>query len=435
MTLRNYSNTAVQTTLTAGISAGALSLTVADATGYPAVPFAIVLDAGSATDEEVVFVTAKVGTTFTITRGADGTTAKAHASGATVIHAAIAGDFTDLQAAGLRYTYATGTLTLAVQPAVGDTITVGSLTYTYIDTFTFPGPGDIVIGVDLAETQANTVSSVNQGVGTTFPDAGATAFSGNVSIVVSAAVGTAGNGVVTTSVFTNAANHFDQASLAGGMDGTDSGHIQAQTSTLTGSSAAAPILRIQSAPGTDEFAQENIVDIVDGDGNPLINVDGGGNFYTFRDMRLVDPDHSATFRVGADKKVYIRIADTEGPYQVWIDSDPDDILIFSLRPFASKTVQINAASAGSVALEIDAAGIEGDTTDLIQVYGNFNFDLVFRLMQSGAVVIAQHVAPGDAQLNTGDMALWFDQTPSAAKLMIKAKDSDGTVVTGEVALT
>lgn len=95
---RNYSNIALDTTLTAGITAGALSCVVASAAGWPAAPFAAVLDPGLVT-EEVVEVTVKVGTTFTITRAFDGTTAQAHALGAVVRHAAIAGDFTDLQAA------------------------------------------------------------------------------------------------------------------------------------------------------------------------------------------------------------------------------------------------------------------------------------------------------------------------------------------------
>jgi hypothetical protein len=96
---RNYSNIAIDTTLSAGIGAGDLSLTVASASGWPAAPFAAVLDPGSLTAEEVVQVTVKAGTTWTITRGFDGTTAAAHLAGVTVRHAAIAGDFTDLQAA------------------------------------------------------------------------------------------------------------------------------------------------------------------------------------------------------------------------------------------------------------------------------------------------------------------------------------------------
>lgn len=97
--MANYSNIAVQTTLAGAIGAGDLSITVADPSGYPAAPFRIVLDPGSPTAEEVAQVTAVAGATFTVTRGYDGTTAKSHTAGATVIHAAVAADFTDLQAA------------------------------------------------------------------------------------------------------------------------------------------------------------------------------------------------------------------------------------------------------------------------------------------------------------------------------------------------
>lgn len=96
---RNYSNIAFDTTLVAGIAAGDLSMVVASAAGWPAVPFAAVIDPGSLTVEEVVQVTNVAGTTFTITRGFDGTTAAAHSAAAVVRHSAIAGDFTDLQAA------------------------------------------------------------------------------------------------------------------------------------------------------------------------------------------------------------------------------------------------------------------------------------------------------------------------------------------------
>lgn len=111
---RNYSNIALDTTLVAGILAGDLTCVVASAAGWPAAPFAAVLDPGSLTIEEVVQVTLVVGTTFTITRGFDGTTAAAHSLGATVRHSAIAGDFTDLQAALLNvaYTNVANTFTL-----------------------------------------------------------------------------------------------------------------------------------------------------------------------------------------------------------------------------------------------------------------------------------------------------------------------------------
>lgn len=97
MTARIYSNTAFATSLVSGITAAATSLVVSDATGYPAAPFALVIDPGSVTSEEIMLVTAKSGATFTVTRGYDGTTAKVHAAGALVIHAAIADDFRGMQ--------------------------------------------------------------------------------------------------------------------------------------------------------------------------------------------------------------------------------------------------------------------------------------------------------------------------------------------------
>lgn len=97
--MTNYSNIAVQTTLAAPIGAGDLTLAVVDASGYPAAPFRIVLDPGSVVAEEVCEVTNVAATVFTVTRGFDGTTAKSHAGGATVIHAVVAADLTDLQAA------------------------------------------------------------------------------------------------------------------------------------------------------------------------------------------------------------------------------------------------------------------------------------------------------------------------------------------------
>ena len=43
-------------------------------------------------------------------------------------------------------------------------------------------------------------------------------------------------------------------------------------------------------------------------------------------------------------------------------------------------------------------------------------------------------APADAELQAGDIALWYDDTNAAAKLVIKAKTANGTVVNGNVAL-
>jgi hypothetical protein len=44
-------------------------------------------------------------------------------------------------------------------------------------------------------------------------------------------------------------------------------------------------------------------------------------------------------------------------------------------------------------------------------------------------------APADGSMVNSSVALWLDDTPAATKLMVKAKDSAGTVRTAAIALT
>ena len=92
MPKRNYSNTATPQTLSGAVSDTATTLTVGSTAGYPEVPFLLGLERGTA-NEEVVLCTAKTGTTFTVTRAYDGTTAQAHAAGTLVEHTVAAIDY------------------------------------------------------------------------------------------------------------------------------------------------------------------------------------------------------------------------------------------------------------------------------------------------------------------------------------------------------
>lgn len=58
-----------------------------------------------------------------------------------------------------------------------------------------------------------------------------------------------------------------------------------------------------------------------------------------------------------------------------------------------------------------------------------------RVNKDGYFMTRKTAAPADADLATSEMALWLDDTAGAAKLMIKAKNASGTVVTGSVSLT
>lgn len=83
----NFSNE-YESTLSAGIDADDTSLSVASATGAPTANFRIRID------DEYLLVTNVAGTTFTVTRGIEGSTAVSHSSAAVVTHVLTAGGLT-----------------------------------------------------------------------------------------------------------------------------------------------------------------------------------------------------------------------------------------------------------------------------------------------------------------------------------------------------
>ena len=99
---RNFSATAIQTTLVNSISSAATgdtttSVAVVSVSGFPStVPYTLILDPDGS-KEEVVTVTAASSTTLTITRGQDNTPAVAHAAGTSVRHGVSGRDFKEEQ--------------------------------------------------------------------------------------------------------------------------------------------------------------------------------------------------------------------------------------------------------------------------------------------------------------------------------------------------
>lgn len=87
---RDFSGAPTETTITAGINASDVSISIASATGWPTGSqgkFYVVIDPGTASEEKIL-VQSRSGTTLTIAsaadRGADDTTAASHSSGATI---------------------------------------------------------------------------------------------------------------------------------------------------------------------------------------------------------------------------------------------------------------------------------------------------------------------------------------------------------------
>lgn len=93
MARRYYSSTAVATTLSASANNSTTSITVTALSGFPvSTPWTAIIDPDTAS-EEVVTVTNVSGTTLTVTRGVDGTSAVSHNSGAVFRHGVSARDF------------------------------------------------------------------------------------------------------------------------------------------------------------------------------------------------------------------------------------------------------------------------------------------------------------------------------------------------------
>jgi hypothetical protein len=128
MATRYYSSVAAETTLVASITNGNTSIQIASATGLPALtPFTLALDYESAS-EELVEVTAVAGTTLTVTRGIDGTSAAAHNAGARVRHVSSARDFSDSRTHEQSATNVHGTAVGSAVVGTNDTQTLSNKT-------------------------------------------------------------------------------------------------------------------------------------------------------------------------------------------------------------------------------------------------------------------------------------------------------------------
>ena len=134
---RLYSSVSVETILSASITSSQTSMAVSTGTGS-ALLGGVVLAAGNVdqftvaidpdtVNEEIVFITANSGDTFTIVRGRAGTSQITHASGATVRHVLTSDDLdyfnTALQPTQLT---AKGALITATAASTASTLSVGS---------------------------------------------------------------------------------------------------------------------------------------------------------------------------------------------------------------------------------------------------------------------------------------------------------------------
>ena len=133
--------------------------------------------------------------------------------------------------------FATGTLTMDVQPTAGDTITIGSKTYTFVPVGTDTADGEVSVGADLAGAQAALVGAINglDGLNTPHPLVSIGEFSSDDAVVTALIGGTAANSIATTETFTAVTNIFAAATLGSGTNCTKANAKTAIIAAITAS--------------------------------------------------------------------------------------------------------------------------------------------------------------------------------------------------------
>jgi hypothetical protein len=129
VTRRQYKGAAASTTTTNGLGVGDTSVTLTATTGWPstpAVPFIVVIDPGTSAEEKCSATIS--GSTLTLIRAQDDTTAAVHAAGATIYPVFSADEADEANLFASTMTTRGDLLTMGSGPTVGR-IAIGASTH------------------------------------------------------------------------------------------------------------------------------------------------------------------------------------------------------------------------------------------------------------------------------------------------------------------
>ena len=170
--IRLYSSTSIETTLAIGINSSTTSISVASGTAATLLggvtlaagnvdQFTVAIDPDT-TNEEIVFITANSGDTFTIVRGCAGTSAIAHSGGATVRHVLTSDDL-DYFNTAIQPDTLTAKGDMYVATASGTVTRLGAGTNGQVLT----ADNTVTKGLKWSDASVGSVSSVTAGTGLT----------------------------------------------------------------------------------------------------------------------------------------------------------------------------------------------------------------------------------------------------------------------------
>jgi hypothetical protein len=136
-----------------------------------------------------------------------------------------------------------------------------------------------------------------------------------------------------------------------------------------------------------------------------------------------------------------RVAGSAGSFGFSIYADASNRIVFGtapsgtgyLPPTLTDQVLVNVGAAARKGVVVKAAASQ--TANLAEWQASDGTTIHATVSENGYVTTRKTAAPADAELATGEAAYWFDPTAGAAKFMVKAKDANGTVVTGSMSLT
>jgi hypothetical protein len=137
--------------------------------------------------------------------------------------------------------------------------------------------------------------------------------------------------------------------------------------------------------------------------------------------------------------VFVVVGDTGGNVSNIFSIDSAGEVTIQTKDVGASALRVLSPPNGTAAfgahlvqVAAESGGIGGT---LLDIEADGKFSVGNSALPNGLRLLGPHAAPADAALNAGTLMLWFDQTDGAAKLMIKGKSANGTVVTGQVALS